>query len=349
MKLMLDHIDSPYIRCTGFLYLRYAADPSIIWKWFKPYLYDEEPVKIRANVSCKETTVGHFVRALLTDLDYHGTRLPRLPIADEREIKDKLFEEEQIEERAQRHLKDRTVMELFERVGSKVQARYGDEENEVTWYDAVVDRVMRKDDESGIEFFRPKFMVTFPEYGNTEIVALGDMDVLGVDHSVLANPRASGRDISYSSGGNGRRDDRGHNSYDNDGRRNDRDHDRNGYRDQRNDRRNIDNDSRRGHGSGQSLHPSRGGGGYDNRDRDSYTRRDRSRSRDRTLPDSSRRSGQGSRREDGHGHGGNHRSRGDSAGRGNNADTAANSPTRKTPQELATIAEKKSKLLAKYG
>ena len=349
MKLMLDHIDSPYIRCTGFLYLRYAADPSIIWKWFKPYLYDEEPVKIRANVSCKETTVGQFVRDLLTNLEYHGTRLPRLPIADEREIKDKLFEEEQIEERAQRHLKDSAVMELFERVGSKVQARYGDEENEVTWYDAVVDRVLRKDDETGVEFFRPKFMVTFPEYGNTEVVALGDMDVLGVDHSVSVKPRASGRDASYSSGGNGRRDDRGQNSYHNDRRRNDRDHDRSGYGDQRNDRRNDDNDSRRGHGSGQSLHPSRGGGGYDNRDRDSYTRRDRSRSRDRTLPDSSRRSGQGSmnRREDGHG--GNYGSRGDSAGRDNNADTAANSPTRKTPQELATIAEKKSKLLAKYG
>jgi len=346
MKLMLDHVDSPYIRCIGFLYLRYAADPSIIWKWFKPYLYDEEPVKIRANVSSKESTVGHFVRYLLTDLEYYGTRLPRLPIADEREIKDKLFEEEQIEERAQRHLKDKTVMEFFERVGSKVQARYGDEDNEVTWYDAVVDRVLRKDDETGEEFFRPKFMVTFPEYGNTEVVALGDMDMAGVDHSVPAKPRADGRDASYSSGGSGRRDDRGHNGYDYDRRRNDRGHDRSGYRDQRYDRRNDDKDNRRGNCSGQSFHSSRGG--HDNRDRDAYNRRDRSRSRDRMIPDSSRRSGQDiSRREDGHG--GNYGSRGNSAGRGNNADTAANSPTRKTPQELATIAEKKSKLLAKYG
>jgi pre-mRNA-splicing factor 38B len=353
MKLMLDHVDSPYIRCTGFLYLRYAADPSIIYKWFQPYLYDNEPVKIRASMSCKEITVGDFVRDLLNDLNYYTTRLPRLPIAIEREIKVKLLEEQQYEERAQRHLKDKMVMEHFERVGSKVQAMYGDEENEVTWYDAVVDRVVRKDDDTGIDLFIPKFMVTFPEYENTEVVTLGAMDMPGVDHSIPTQPRAVGRDATYSSGGGGggRRDDRSRNGdqtrgYDYDRRRNDSDRGR-GRNDERYSRRVDDRDVRRGHGSTQSSYSSRG---YDNRDRDTHNRRDRSRSRDQALPG---RSAGNDRSDSGPNRGSNDHSagrHGDSRGGDNHADaSAARSPPRKTRQELAVVADKKRKLLAKYG
>lgn len=179
MKLMLDHVDSPYIRCIGFLYLRYAAEPSIIWDWFQPYLYDEEPVRIHANVNKKESTVGDFARGLLNDLEYSGTRLPRLPVAIERDIKVKLLQEGKIEERAQRNLRDTKKMEYYQTVGSKIRALYGDDENPITWYDAMVDRIVRKDDETGLEFHRPKFLVTFPEYGNTELITLGDIEMPG--------------------------------------------------------------------------------------------------------------------------------------------------------------------------
>lgn len=349
MKLMLDHVDSPYIRCIGFLYLRYATDPSIIYKWFQPYLYDEESIKIRASMSCKEITVGAFVRDLLTDLDYYGTRLPRLPVGIEREIKMKLLEEGRIKERAQRHLNNKKVMEHFERVGSRVQAMYGDEENEVTWYDAVVDRVLRKDDDTGVEFCIPKFMVTFPEYENTEIVTLGAMEMPGVDHSVSAQPRVVGRDVSFSSGGGGggRRDDRGRNGdqargNDYDRRRNDGDRGR-GRGDERYGRRSDDRDNRRDCSSAQPSYSSRG---YDNRDRDSHNRRDRSRSRDRAVPDRGRREGGSDRGISNHPRHGHE----DSRGRGNNVDaSAAKSPPRKSRQELAAIAENKRKLLAKYG
>ena len=59
MTLMLNHVDSPYIRCIGFLYLRYAADPSTLWSWFEPYLHDEEPVQIRQGKA--DTTMGKYV------------------------------------------------------------------------------------------------------------------------------------------------------------------------------------------------------------------------------------------------------------------------------------------------
>lgn len=177
MTLMLNHVDSPYIRCIGFLYLRYGANATDVWERFQPFLYDEEPLRISAKMTQKETTVGEYVRSLLTDMEYCGTLLPRLPVAVERDIKVKLMQAEKIEERALKHLKDRRNMSFFETMGSRIQALYGDEDNPVTWYDAIVDRVVRIDDETGEKLARPKFLVTFPEYGNTETVSLGEIDM----------------------------------------------------------------------------------------------------------------------------------------------------------------------------
>lgn len=177
MTLMLNHVDSPYIRCTGFLYLRYASDPSGIWSWFEPFLYDDEPVQVAANSSKPEITVGSYVRSLLTDMNYHGTLLPRLPVAIERDVKVKLLQAEQIEDRAKSHANDNQKMLHFLKVGNRVRALYGDEENPTAWYDAVVDRVLSRDEETGADLMRPKFLVTFPEYGNTEWVTLGEIDM----------------------------------------------------------------------------------------------------------------------------------------------------------------------------
>jgi len=176
MKLMLDHKDSPYIRCIGFLYLRYAGDPSVLWEWISPYLFDKEVVSITQRES-STTTVGQFVRNLMTQLDYHGTRLPRLAVSMEREIKVKMLQAERLEERAKQHLADPKTMEYLSKMGSRVRALYEDEENPSTWYDAVVDRVLSTDPETHLPLARPKFVVTFPEYGNTETVSLGEMDM----------------------------------------------------------------------------------------------------------------------------------------------------------------------------
>lgn len=195
MKHMLDHVDSPYIRCIGFLYLRYACEPRMLWGWVEPYLYDEEPVRVEANQAKPETTVGEFVRSLLTDMNYHGTLLPRLPVNIEREIKVKLLQAKQNEDRAKHHTQNDRTMQYFQTLGSRVRALYGDDENPVTWYDAIVDRVISKD-EAGAPLLRPRFVVTFPEYGNTETVGLGEMDMpegAAGDGPVLYRDRPEGR------------------------------------------------------------------------------------------------------------------------------------------------------------
>ena len=204
MTLMLNHVDSPYIRCIGFLYLRYAADPSTLWSWFEPYLHDEEPVQIRQGKA--DTTMGKYVYMLLNDLEYYGTRLPRLPLAMERQFKVRLLQAERVEERAKQHSANAAAMEYFQKTGARIQALYGDDENPVTWYDAIVDRVILRDLETGEMLVRPKFQVTFPEYGNTEIVSLGEVDLPGNNRDTSGAGAPTGEGNISRDGRSGSRD-----------------------------------------------------------------------------------------------------------------------------------------------
>ena len=334
MQLMLDHVDSPFIRCIGLLYLRYAVDPSIIFSYLEPYLYDDEAVQISANSARPEGTVGEFVRQLLQSMDYYGTLLPRLPVQIEREIKAKLVEAEEIERRAKANLSDRSKMEHFKRVGNTVRALYGDEENPVTWYDAVVDRVLSQDDASGEPLRRPQFVVTFTEYGNTETVSIGEIDL-----------RGGGGGGAYGDRGNDRRS-RGKDSYyddrdrGRDGDRRDRDRDRDRYRRDDDRYNNGHRGSERGYG---------GGGGRRQEDDDRW-RRDRHGRND------------GSGRAGGRGYEHERRERSRSRDSGTKRAAAAASVANeqppnqeekkkqsKTPEELAAVQEKKRNLMAKYG
>ncbi|KAL3934541.1 MAG: hypothetical protein SGBAC_009768 [Bacillariaceae sp.] len=239
MQLLLDHVDSPFIRAIGFLYLRYAGDPKTVWNWIEPYLYDEEPVQIEASASKRPETIGDFVRMLYGNRNnYHGTILPRLPIQLEREIKVKLLQAEKIEQRAQRHLADPKTMDYFKKLGSKCQALYGDEDNPITWYDAVVDRVINTDEKTMEPLRAPKFVVHFPEYGNTETVSLGKMEM----------PGRSTDDVPVRGGFS------------------ERESDRNFSRDSRGEKRGYNSDSRRGYNGGDR--------GYNDRGRDSRGYRD---------------------------------------------------------------------------
>jgi len=190
MTLLLNHVDSPYIRGIGFLYLRFAGEPKTIWKWIDPYLYDDEPITVTATVNKNktqhnrqqqnETTIGDFVRRLFSsERDYYGTMLPRIPIQVERELQVKLLFAERIQERVKKHISNRKTMDYFQTLGSRVMALYGDEENPIQWYEAVVDRVVTRNEETSRQLETPKFTVTFTEYGNTETVTLGEMEMRG--------------------------------------------------------------------------------------------------------------------------------------------------------------------------
>jgi pre-mRNA-splicing factor 38B len=355
MTLMLDHVDSPYIRCIGFLYLRYAADPSTLYNWFEPYLYDTESVQIRQGRA--DTTVGEYVRMLLENQEYYGTRLPRLPLQLERHFKVKLLQAERIEERAKLHEQNMAAMEYFQKLGSRVQALYGDEENPVTWYDAVVDRVILRDAESGEVLSRPKFQVTFPEYGNTEIVNLGEVDlpgshaagegVGGADDKVR-DERPVGRGYDdYNRGYDGRgRDDRGR-GYDHRGR--DDDYRGRDYSNRRDDPRS----DRQGFSNAASRNKAR-----EQEERellDEVLRREREKSAAKGRDYAARPAGfRGVNADDSVG--GKHdiqdkwapppRAKADISA---NSPPSAQAPKKRSAAELAAIEEKKRKLAARYG
>jgi pre-mRNA-splicing factor 38B len=203
MELLLDHPDSPYIRGIGFLYLRYAGDPKTAFRWIEPYLYDDESIAVAATTSKtnqrgsrEPDTIGAFVRKIFSERDYYGTMLPRLPIQIERDIQVNLLLAEKIENRAKKHLSSRDTMNYFQKIGSKVMALYGDEENSIAWYEAVVDRVVTHNEETSQPYSVPRFIVTFTEYGNTEKVTLGELEMPGVplDPVVAQAPKDSSDD-----------------------------------------------------------------------------------------------------------------------------------------------------------
>jgi pre-mRNA-splicing factor 38B len=84
---------------------------------------------------------------------------------------------EKVAERAAKHFNNQQRMNYFQTLGSEVMGLYGDADNPTTWYRAVVDRVITRDAE-GFVLTHPKFVVTFTEYGNTETITLGELDVL---------------------------------------------------------------------------------------------------------------------------------------------------------------------------
>ncbi|TYZ50749.1 hypothetical protein PybrP1_012177 [[Pythium] brassicae (nom. inval.)] len=162
MQGLLKHTDSPYIRVVGFLYLRYTCDPEQLWDWYAPYLDDKEEFNASANPNVK-TTIGEWLVGLLEDINYFGTILPRIPKKIEDSIKVKLLLHGRKQERAKANL---AIVE-FLKPGTKIRAMYADDDNEPAMYEAVIDSVEGENHE---------YWVTFPEYGNSEKVTLGDIE-----------------------------------------------------------------------------------------------------------------------------------------------------------------------------
>mmetsp|Transcript_29446 Transcript_29446/g.80903 ORF Transcript_29446/g.80903 Transcript_29446/m.80903 type:complete len:444 (-) Transcript_29446:153-1484(-) len=209
LGLTLKHADSPFIRGIGFLYLRYVGMPDNVLTWIEPYLDDEEEIAVETGHRAP-TTIGEFVRGLFRSRDFYGTPLPRYPLEIERSIQVRLLHAEKVAERAANHFKNQQRMNHFRTLGSEIMALYSDDENPLSWYKAVVDRVITRDEDSGYNLKYPKFVVTFTEYGNTETVALGEIDALQGEWS-RDDPNASSSGRSdYNRGGGGR--DRGRRS-----------------------------------------------------------------------------------------------------------------------------------------
>lgn len=200
LEQTLYHGDSPFIRAIGFLFLRYGGCcPEQVWSWIQPHLHDdvefsvEPPGKLRAS----NVTMGEYVRKLFQERDYYGsTPLPRYPMQVENDLKVKLLAADNIAERALHHFRNEERMKYFQTLGSRIKALYEDNDNPVAWYEGVVDRVIMRSEDGSRTLKYPKFVVTFTEYGNTETVTLGEMDITAESELYLNNAN-QGRNRNY--------------------------------------------------------------------------------------------------------------------------------------------------------
>lgn len=104
MNGILHAKDNVYIRAIGFLYLRYSCPPSDLYKWFEEFLEDETEICPSSDKDIK-MTIGEYCIKLLTDMQYYGTTLPRIPVLIERKIKVQLLLLEEKQRRRRNNLK----------------------------------------------------------------------------------------------------------------------------------------------------------------------------------------------------------------------------------------------------
>ncbi|CAH3037975.1 unnamed protein product [Pocillopora meandrina] len=86
---LITHVDSPYIRALGFMFIRYCQPPAKLWEWMEPYLEDEEEIDPKAGGGCT-MTIGQMVRSFLLKLEWYGTLFPRIPVPVQKDIEIKL-------------------------------------------------------------------------------------------------------------------------------------------------------------------------------------------------------------------------------------------------------------------
>ncbi|CAK0783684.1 hypothetical protein CVIRNUC_006883 [Coccomyxa viridis] len=79
VKDLIDHVDSPYIRAVGFLYLRYVGNPRTLWDWIQPYVKDHEEIKPSPEGHGRTVSMGEFVRDVFLEQYYFETIFPRIP------------------------------------------------------------------------------------------------------------------------------------------------------------------------------------------------------------------------------------------------------------------------------
>lgn len=160
---------SPHTRAIGLLYLRYSCPPAELYEWYEPYLEDDEEFSPSSDGAV--VTIGAFAHRLLTDMQFYGTQLPRIPLLTERAIKVKLLLLVERQKRRKQNL--RVFHNGGFAVGTKVKAYYA-EDKEPKLYDATIDSLEEQHGE-----LPPLFWVTFSEYGNQECVDLGDLVAVG--------------------------------------------------------------------------------------------------------------------------------------------------------------------------
>lgn len=118
LRRLIDNTDNPYVRCTGFLFIRFGLPPEQLWPWLGEYVCDDEELR-PAKDSEWWTTVGEFVEGLLSQDKYYSTVLPRLPMSTKRQLEAKLAPIAQYRKRTKANLE---LLDIYRLENVKVEA-----------------------------------------------------------------------------------------------------------------------------------------------------------------------------------------------------------------------------------
>eukprot|EP00933_Yihiella_yeosuensis_P028459 TRINITY_DN22292_c0_g1_i2.p1 TRINITY_DN22292_c0_g1~~TRINITY_DN22292_c0_g1_i2.p1 ORF type:complete len:730 (+),score=196.09 TRINITY_DN22292_c0_g1_i2:271-2190(+) len=119
LQQLLDSKDWPYIRCCGFLYIRFGCAAEKLWDHLGDYCLDDQVFEPSKSSPGYQETMGEYVEALLMDERYYSTTLPRIPAGVKKKLEQKVAPLGQYRKRT---AQNRRCLEKFREVGTPVEA-----------------------------------------------------------------------------------------------------------------------------------------------------------------------------------------------------------------------------------
>jgi len=119
LRRLLDSQESPYLRCAGFLYVRYGMAADQLWDLIGDYILDDEVFKPSADSSETQTTIGEYVEGLLAQDKYYNTVFPRLPGSTRRKLEERLAPVGQYRKRTKAN---KEILDVYRDPGTKIEA-----------------------------------------------------------------------------------------------------------------------------------------------------------------------------------------------------------------------------------
>lgn len=119
LKKLIDNRDSPFIRCTGFLFIRFGLPHTQLWEWLEEYVLDDEEFLPSPDAPGR-ITVGEFIESLLTSEKYYDSvLLPRLPLGAKRKLEELLAPIDQYRRRTRAN---KDLLDLYRNHSLRVEA-----------------------------------------------------------------------------------------------------------------------------------------------------------------------------------------------------------------------------------
>ncbi|CAJ1446858.1 unnamed protein product, partial [Effrenium voratum] len=119
LNLLCESKDWPYIRCCGFLYIRFGCAPEKLWDLLGEYCVDDEEFEPSKSTPGFTVTIGEYVESLLMDERYYYSTLPRIPMGVKKKIEEKVAPLGQYRKRA---AQNKSTLHLFKEPGTAVEA-----------------------------------------------------------------------------------------------------------------------------------------------------------------------------------------------------------------------------------